>query len=395
MARKTKKSAGAIDAYKGFAAQPTRMALLLLKAGRGAKVSLEYLDDVGVHNADGTQLASQMKVGRTNPVSDRAVPLWKTFANWVRQVRFDGLDPSSTTFELHVPKKFSGAMVRRFSDAKTKVSVRDAFLEARRLHWGEFPNYSKRSEVAATLQPHLEELFGSDAGSRAFQAVIARFQFTIAGKTAVQELHDHIVDVVGVLPSAVEKVLCYYHGWITKTVQEQVDRTHKPPVIAREDAFNEFHSFYRSIAMGGALPDLATEPTPEDYANLLKFQFIRQLELINADAKTRDFAMTMFFKAGSVRTKWVDHDHIREDSIEKLYQTLMQAHRDYQALGATSASSAEIQGRALLAQCQLHRCQLEQKEPPDYFVPGCFHTLADTLQLGWHPNYLKLLQSVA
>jgi len=396
MARKPKKSAGAVDAYKGFAAQPTRVALLLLKAGRGAKVSLEYLDDVGVQNADGTQLASQMKVGKTNPISDRAVPLWKTFANWVRQVRYEGLDPTVTTFELHVPRKFAGAMVRQLSDAKTKPSVKTAFLEARRLHWGDAPTYAKRHDIAAALKPHLEELFGSEAGARAFQSVIAPFQLTVAGKTAVQELHDHIADGIGVLPAAIEKVLCHYHGWVTKTVQERIDATGKPPIITWEEASKEFHSFYRSISMDGALPDLAKDPTPEDYARLLEYRFIQQLELIKADSPTQHHAMTVFFKAGATRTKWVEHDHVREDVLDNLHNTLLQVHRDYQALGAAGAGGTpEEQGRALLARCQQHHCRVGQKEPPGYFIPGCFHVLADALRLGWHNNYLKLMKSVA
>ncbi len=371
------------------------MALLLLKAGPGAKVSLEYLDDVGVHNADGTQLASQMKVGKTNPISDRAEPLWKTFANWVRQVRHDGLDPSVTTFELHVSKQFAGSLVRRLSDAQTKESVKEAFLEARRLHWGDGPAFLKRHAVASSLQPHLDELFASEAGERAFRAIIARFQLTIAGKTAVRELRDYVVNVIGVPPAAVEKVLNHYHGWISQTVQERIAGTGKPPVITREEAFKEFHSYYQSITMGGTLPDLATNPSLEDYARLLQYQFIRQLELIKADAQTQQHAMTVFFKAGSTRTKWVEHDHIRGESIDQLHETLLQAHRDYLALVAGTIANAEDQGRALLARCQLHRCRVEQKDPPDYFIPGCFHTLADALQLGWHPNYRKLLKSVA
>lgn len=394
MSQKRKKSAGAIDAYKGFAAQPTRMALLLLKANPGSKVSLEYLDDVGVHNPDGSQLASQMKVGKTNPISDRALPLWKTLANWVRQIRHAGLDPSTTTFELHIPKSFPGAIVRSFASAKTKTSAKTAYVEARRLLWGDPPAYLKRPSIAEALKPELDELFGTQAGARAFQAVIERFQLTVAGKTAVQELHDYLACSPGIMPSTLQTVVCHYHGWVTTTIQEIIDRTGKPPVIARDEAFRQLQSFYQSIAVGGILPDLADSPSAKDYSSMLKYRFIRQLELIKADAKTQEYAMTMFFKAGSVRTKWVDHDHVREDSIEKLYQALLQAHRSYQDL-VDIDDSAEKQGRALLAKCHLHRCRLEQKDPPDYFVPGCFHALADELQLGWHAEYRKLLQSVA
>jgi hypothetical protein len=310
-------------------------------------------------------------------------------------VRTGALDPSITTFEIHVPKAFPGAIVRRLAEARTNESVTEAFLAARQLHWGDAPDFQKRGNVAETLQSQINELFATNAGARAFQRIIPRFQLTVANKTAMEELRSHLADTIGIVPGVLEQVLNHYYGWVTKMVQERIELTGHAPIISFEEAFKEFHTFYQSIAMGGSLPDSASAPTPDDYARLLNYPFIRQLDLIQGDSSTKKFAMTVFFKASSARTKWVEHDHLREESIQELNETLMQAYRDNQAIAAASGGGSEVCGRNLLARCHQHRCRVALKEPPPYFIPGCFHVLADNLQLGWHPDYFSLLGVLA
>ena len=50
-------------------------------------------------------------------------------------------------------------------------------------------------------------------------------------------------------------------------------------------------------------------------------------------------------------------------------------------------------GRLLYARCGRSKAKLEGREVPEHFVPGCFNNLADSLKLGWHPNYKSLLNT--
>jgi hypothetical protein len=395
MPPKKKKSAQALDAFKGFTAQPARMALLLLSSPPGSSVSLELFEDVGVERHDGTKFASQMKVGKTNPVADRAEPLWKTFGNWVHQVKNRQLDPTRTRFELYVSKHKAGKLVRKLNEAGTTTAAAEAVRLAREVLWGESPGFPKKAAVARTLAPHLEELFGTEAGMRALEAVALRFHLNLAEKSPVEELHNHLRDVVMVAPAVLEKVLCHYYGWVEIELQRQIHATGAAPVMAGDLARAEFSKFYQSLVSGGRLPDVANEPTTADYFRLLHYQFIRQLELINAENETRTFAMTVFFKAATARTIWVDHDLVREESMRALDQLLEQAHRDFCSEIEAAGQGPEQFGRKLLAKCHLHRCPVEQKDPPEYFIPGSFHALADALRVGWHPEFKKLLQTVA
>jgi hypothetical protein len=395
--KKTKKDSHAIPAYAGFAAQPTRMALLLLEANPGSNVSLELLDDVAVETAEGTILASQMKSGtKKNPVSDRSVELWKTFANWVRQVRSGELDPTRTIFELYVRKASSNSLVRQLGEAKTKEAAGIAFESVRQCLWGEEPQFQKRPSVAEGLQPHLDEIFGSKAGARSFRAIIERFQLTVGLNSPTQALHEHIANHTFVEAAAVEKVVCFFQGWVKTQTDSQIDATGRPPVIARDLAWKELRAFYRSIASGGNLPDIAEKPTNEDYTQLSGLRFVRQLELIKLQTPSLRYAMTSYFRAASARTRWVDNDLVRKESLVDLEDGLAQAHRDYrEKIYTQSADTDELKGRILLGECNKHHCQLEGKATPEYFIPGCFHSLSDRMLLGWHPRFEELLRNVA
>src|SRR5262249_18722272 len=101
--------------YLGFALQPVRLCYYLLSSPRDSSVSLEYLDDVAVHYADGTLLLEQCKSALAhNPISDWSDDLWKTVANWLDAVEAQKVDGAKTSFQLYVtppkPGKLSAAM---------------------------------------------------------------------------------------------------------------------------------------------------------------------------------------------------------------------------------------------------------------------------------------------
>src|SRR6185437_251279 len=67
----------------GYSLQPIRLLSLALDAAEGTTLSLEVFEDVGAVAEAGDALASQTKSAlETNPVSDKAIDLWKTFSNW-------------------------------------------------------------------------------------------------------------------------------------------------------------------------------------------------------------------------------------------------------------------------------------------------------------------------
>ena len=399
MKRVTKKKSPHVpEQFRGFSLQPTRMALLLLKAPEGSFVSLEKLDDVAVETADGNTLAVQTKdTQSTNPVSDKSPQMWKTFANWSRDVREKQLDATRTTFELYVSRKVSGKLVNLFHAVATKSSAKDAFEEARKKLWGESPRFPKRPQVANTLREHLDEVFG--IGQAAFRAILPRFQLTCAIKNPELDLRTEVASYPTIREDLIDDMVVDIHGWLKKLIDDQL-RERKAPVIARDEFFRLVRASYSKLGPSGALPDLARKnPTPSDIAELMGLRFVKQMEIIKRDEASQHHAMTCFFKARAARTAWADRGHalVDPESVSEFEEGLKQVWRNHRTkvFSDPLRTDEELRGQLLLGECESHNCAVEGKTVPTYFVPGCFHELADRLAVGWHPRFETLLRKAA
>src|SRR5258708_24580955 len=99
----SKRSSDVPEQFYGYAIQLPRMAAHLLDADLGAQVCLEYIDDVVTVGPGGDLELEQSKSSFTaNPISDRAVPFWKTLSNWVDVVRGKRVEAERARFRLHV-----------------------------------------------------------------------------------------------------------------------------------------------------------------------------------------------------------------------------------------------------------------------------------------------------
>ena len=377
------------------------MASLLLAAPENSWVSLEYLDDVAQQNADGTILAVQSKdTEATNPVTDRTVQMWKTFANWARDVRERRLDATLTTFEIYVSRKVSGKLANEFAAANTKEAALKAFEKARTLLWGESPGFSKKGAVADTLREHLEEVF--DTSAKAFRAVIEKFQLTCALKNPELDLLDAVKQRMEFEPDdLVVEVVVDVCGWVKTLVAAEL-RERKAPIINAGEFKRHLTASFAKLKPGGALTDIgAKEPSPSDVAKLLCEKFVRQMDIINSDEDTRNRAMACLFKARTARTKWSErgealvHDADVREFEEGLKQVWRNLKTEVDAFVDPNRIDEPRRGRLLMAKCEGHTCPVEQKTVPAYFIPGCFHELANRLALGWHPQFEALLRSRA
>src|ERR1035441_5547008 len=145
----TRKSAQVPGQLFGYSLQAIRLLSLALDATPGTVLSLEVFEDVGTVDKTGMAFASQTKSGlETNPVSDRAVDLWKTFSNWLTAVASGQLPIASSHFEIYLAKRHTGKFVTSFHAAKTEEEAKAALDHARDVLWGPAPKYPKKKKLA-------------------------------------------------------------------------------------------------------------------------------------------------------------------------------------------------------------------------------------------------------
>ena len=109
------------DKVYAYSLQVRHMMFELLECKEGDAVSVEVFDDIGIEKEDGSKDAIQAKsvLSNRNPVSNRAVDLWKTFYNWLIAVQDGELSILNTNFRLFINVDKHGSIVDSFNSSIT------------------------------------------------------------------------------------------------------------------------------------------------------------------------------------------------------------------------------------------------------------------------------------
>jgi hypothetical protein len=390
----TRKSAQVPGQLFGYSLQAIRLLSLALDASPGTVLSLEVFEDVGTVDETGNAFASQTKSGlETNPVSDRAVDLWKTFSNWLTAVASGQLSIASTHFEIYLAKRHTGKLVTSFHAAKTEEEAKAALDHARDVLWGAAPKYPKKKKLAETLAPFVNHVL--DLSSKDALRIIQRFQLSVAAKDPLRDLRPK-VNAKWVRPESIELVIKYAHGWI----KEKLDGLllEGKAAALNVDEFNaEIAAYLPRIDFRQILTAIAgrLELTDDTIAAEQVRTYVRQLELIEYSEEDVIEAINNFLRASAERAAWsragIVHDNSFDDYEESLiayWKNKRAAHRVIHK----SLTGVE-RGQLLLADCGMHQQKLQGLEVPAFFTPGSFHALAEEKTVGWHPEYETLLRT--
>ena len=371
----------------GYSLQYTRMTAKLLEAGEGSFLSLEVLDDVAETNQDRALLVQSKSALTDNPVSDRAVPLWKTLAIWSASIAAGQVNLAKTEFELYVSRKAEGEIVNALSSAVTDNDARVALAAAKKSLLGS----STHHPLSETLRPHVERFFELPED----QAVSFVKQFRlVCGSGSPQSDIEAILRTHPVSASRIPLIADHICGWVKRTVDKLLEQS-APAIVSRDEFHTAYTSFCRKVDRDMLLPSVGPKPSPSAAAALIPEArvFIRQLELIKLPYEDQLAAASDFLRASSDRTAWAAWGDVDEESFVELEEGLKRTWTNERLrCSIEHGSRAEVErGQLLFLACMSHRAPVQAMEAPNHFIPGCFHGLADDKSVGWHPSYDALL----
>ncbi len=230
----------------GFSAQVSRMLVRLLQAQPGSMVSVEVLDDVATEH-DEHVVAEQLKSSLSgNPVSDRAVDLWKTLGNWAEGITLGKFTPEVTSFELRtvqekVPGKFASMMIA----ADTEERAYEALTEIRTQLWGEAPQFDLKEDLGAKVSKHLVRCF--DTFWPNLPVVVARMSFSHGTGNPIDQVREELGRLI-ISEDFQDAATRHCLGW----VKEQVDNSiaSGAPAVVDEGSFrDELSAFVRKYGI--------------------------------------------------------------------------------------------------------------------------------------------------
>ena len=355
-------------------------------------VSLEVFEDVGVETHEGNRIAEQDKSTREgNPVSDRAVDLWKTFSNWIDAAQSGELNPQTTIFELYVSHPKTGEIVESFAQAKSSDEALNALLQAKRKLWGPAPDFPLRPTVSAAVVPYVDKVFEAD--EHVICRIIQNFKLTSGSVSPQEDLKGRFTSAF--VPSEmVDDALVYALGWVKERTDRLLEQK-KPARISAESFQAAIVSFVRKHDNRTILNTFAGLPSPQDIQQDLKVRtYVRQLVIIEADGEQKLRAVTDFLRASVDRTQWSVKGLVHESSFDEFEEALLRTWDNHKRKADIRlAGHADVQkGQYLYLECSSHQAALEGLQVPTHFTPGSFHALADDLVVGWHPHYMRELK---
>ena len=383
--------ATAAGQYLGYSLQPTLLAIRLRKAAEGSACSLEVLDDVAEQAEDGTTHLIQSKSALTdNPVADRAVSLWKSLYNWLELAKLGLINPDTTTFEIYVSRPVGGDLVERFHEASTDNAAVQALASARDMLWGPAPDFPHRAKLAPKLQKYANTVLEADKSL--IIPIIRNFSLT-CGSGSPQTDFEKLIASDPVSKHKVPFVVNSLLGWVKKQSDLLLEKG-LPAVIMRDEFHREYTACVRSVDRDLILKSFSPKPNDDQKQERLHDTFVLQLDLIEEDYDEKLDAISNVLLAGWDRSIWSQSGEVYEESFEELNTSLCRAWRNLKKANDIEhkAHPAVEKGKLLYYECMKHRTSVQQMNPPDHFVPGCFHLLADVLEIGWHPEYSVLLQ---
>lgn len=368
--------------YLGFALQPLRMFYHLLTAPKDAHVSMELVDDIAVHYENGDVLVEQTKSALShNPLSNWAIDLWKTIANWIDDIDAGRLNVERTVFQLYVTPVYEGKFSSAISKARTREEVAAvvAFVSS---------SLSADSPSDDCLK-HVQK-FLSFAEDRRWKFV-SRIQIVSADHDPINALYRLLIATTD---ESLHELLCATGIGLAKERADALIRQRKPAKIE----CGEFQQQFRALARKSNTPSYihSTSPIPDASAVksllLSRPDFVAQLDFVGAQESQKLRAVSDFLRTKSDKVKWAEDGLVFKGSFDELDDDLLREYESIELLVSDEHSGKDepTRGRMVYIRCTSLTPPVEGNLVPKHFTPGSFNALADSRRLGWHPRYTEM-----
>jgi hypothetical protein len=369
--------------YLGFALQPVRLCVHLLTCEKGALVSLEFLDDVAIHGTDGSLRLEQTKSALAqNPLSDWAPDLWKAISNWLESTEPGNLDPVHTFFSLYVTPVRSGNRAQALANVKTLGDVASIVSAiSAELHDMEKP---------PACMPFLQRFL--DASDDRRLTLLRHLEIVSADNDPIEPLRELMRATVA--PNIID-LMCKSAIGFAKEEADRLIRARKTAII---DA-DAFKSQFRAFVQRNNLPGLLSFTAPPEEAVVTSVlsqrrMFVRQLEIIEVTEDERFRAVSDYLRTSADKTVWAEAGLVFEQNLRDWDNDLIRRHGSIcgEIADVHPEKEGRVRGRIVYRRCCGMDARIDDRVVPGHFILGCFHALADSFVLGWHPDYETLLR---
>lgn len=364
-----------------------------------ATIFLETLDDV-VLEANGEVILEQLKhslAEKPKAITISSVNLWKTIKAWIDVL--PKLDLSKTHFHLVAVAEISPkSELMALLDEKAS---RDELLVALR---DEAERVAKERALAIeskeSVLPHADRLKACEA----FRDLAPELQLELLtrakimhGQANITKIEDTLAGLLITVPARDRShVAARMVEWWTR----QIVHAHckmREKAIPRSELVEVHVDIVGDIKNDPYIDYYATEYPPPSYQS--HSMIVKQIDLVGGSADELRRSVENEWRARETRSRWAKESPLKRDAIIRYDARLEQEWREYYVdmrskCDGQSLADKVNEGRVLLrwSHFEAHK-GIEPIAPaisPTY-LRGSYQVLSITGQVGWHPDFRKLL----
>lgn len=282
-------------------------------------------------------------------------------------------------------------MIKSFHESSSVHEAKAAINKARELLWGKSPAYEKLATLPKELARYANPVLESKEPQLLSLIVGVKL---VCGSGSPQADIEAAMRQHPISESQLFHIADQLCGWVKRKADKQLEQG-LPAIISRDEFHREYTAFVRRVDRDLILKGWARKPSTEEKLERLLDNFVRQLDLIEGSFDDKLEAISDYLQASRDRAMWSKSGDVHDESFTELEGELGRAWKNmHLAVSVEGRSLTGVQqGQLLYSRCMTHKARIQGMEPPCHFVPGCFHALADDLEIGWHPTYKALLKS--
>lgn len=351
-------------------------------------ISIEKLDDIAFEeNGNPAELLQAKYHGSSGNLTDRSADLWKTVRVWSELIVSHEVSPNEAAFTLLTTESALPGTIANYLGTNDEARNIPAALIAMRGISQETQNATNKKAYDAftALEPWEQE-------------GLLNSTYVIANSPDIIEVEEKIKRQIRLSASAqhVDVFTSRLEGiWFKRVIE--IMSSDDQSAISIGELVNIIDDL-RSQFLPGNLPSDFDDLDPEeiDIENDER-TFVEQLRLIGANNRVIRIAIVNYYRACEQRSRWSRENLVKPGELKKYLSRLKDEWENQSSLIEMAHDFSQEQQKVAAGLVLYTACQGNSALPirPEfksaYVARGSYHTLSDDKEIGWHTDYIDLL----
>lgn len=351
----------------------------------GSTVGIETEDDIVVKLTNGEEIHEQDKSSTTSyPFSPRSSDFWKTLNIWLEAIKEKEIDPETTTFQMVTNKTASSSLAKEMAVAADETTIAACVLKIR----------DEGKAIETAIKPLVNKVLAYS--DKELATLIKKIKYKDGTDTYSRSALISDLQIVEDDPAIADRIIDTLTGWLFNEVVESW-RAKLPAIIERDALVRVKNNLIISInetLINDKIFSMA-EINSFDELHHQESMFVKQMDLVDCTPDEiieaiHDYLHSIAKKTGIATKGYVTHTEM-EDMEEELVKRWKTIFRSQKILHKSTHDAAEI-GQLIFLATLDHNATLGRFKMQNFFLTrGSYHSLANDMKLGWHPDYKVLL----